>query len=45
MFLSKCAMYDNKILMFMKKQETRGLLSSLGIRTSSKVSLLGNILL
>ena len=33
-FLSKCAVCDNKKSEFIKQQETSGLLSSLGIKTS-----------
>ena len=31
--LSKCAVWDSKISNFIKKQEVRGLLSTLGIKT------------
>ena len=44
MLLSKCDICGNKKSRFMKKQEAKGLLSNLGIKTPlSKVSLL-NIL-
>ena len=46
MFSSTCAVCDSKKLRFHKEQETSGLLSSLGIKTSSsQVPLLGLILL
>ena len=42
MFLSKCAVRDNKKSIFIKVQETRGLLSSLETKTPlSKVPLVG----
>ena len=45
MILSKCAICDSKKSEFIKNQEARGLLSSLGIRTPlSKISLLGDVL-
>ena len=45
MLLSKCAIYSSKKSRFLKNQETKGLLSNLGITTPlSKVPLLGNIL-
>ena len=45
MVLSKCAIYDSKKSRFIKNQESKGLLSNLGIRTSlSKVAILGDIL-
>ena len=45
MLLSKCEIYDNKKSRFIKKQEAKGLLSNLGVRTPlSKVSVLGDIL-
>ena len=45
MILSKCAICGSKKLKFIKKQEAKGLLSNLGIRTSlSKIPLLGDIL-
>ena len=41
MILSKCAICDSKKSKFIKKQEAKGLLSNLGIKTPlSKVSLL-----
>ena len=43
--LSKCAICSSKKSRFLKNQETKGLLSNLGITTPlSKVPLLGNIL-
>ena len=45
MLLSKCAICSSKKSRFLKNQETKGLLSNLGITTPlSKVPLLGNIL-
>ena len=45
MILSKCAICDSKKPQFIKKQEAKGLLSSLGIRTPlSKIPLLGDVL-
>ena len=45
MILSKCAICSSKISKFIKKQEGKGLLSNLGIRTPvSKIPLLGDIL-
>ena len=45
MILSKCAICESKKSRFIKKQEAKGLLSNLGIRTPlSKVLLLGDIL-
>ena len=45
MILSKCAIYGTKISRFIKNQETKGLLSNLGVRTPlSKVPILGDIL-
>ena len=45
MLLSKCAICSSKISRFLKNQETKGLLSNLGITTPlSKVPLLGDIL-
>ena len=45
MILSKCAIYGSKKLKFIKKQEAKGLLSNLGIRTPlSKIPLLGDVL-
>ena len=43
MLLSKCATCGNKKSRFMKEQEAKGLLSSLGLKTPlSKLSLLGD---
>ena len=45
MILSKCAICGSKKSKFIKKQETKGLLSNLGIRTPlSKIPLLGYVL-
>ena len=45
MILSKCATCGSKKLRFIKNQEAKGLLRSLGVRTPlSKVPLLGDIL-
>ena len=45
MVLSKCAICSSKKSRFIKNQETKGLLSNLGIRTPlSKVPILGHIL-
>ena len=45
MILSKCAICGSKKSKFIKKQEAKELLSSLGIRTPlSKISLLGDVL-
>ena len=45
MILSKCAECGSKKLRFIKNQEAKGLVSSLGLRTPlSKVPLLGDIL-
>ena len=45
MILSKCAIYGSKKSKFMKKQEAKGLLSNLGIKTPlSKIPLLGDVL-
>ena len=45
MILSKCAICNSKKSKFIKKQEAKGLLSKLGIKTPlSKVPLLGDIL-
>ena len=45
MILSKCAICNSKKSKFVKKQETNGLLSKLGIITPlSKIPLLGDIL-
>ena len=45
MILSKCAICGSKKSKFIKKQEAKGLLSNLGIRTSlSKIPLLRDVL-
>ena len=45
MILSKCTIYGSKKSEFIKKQEAKGLLSNIGIRTPlSKLPLLGDIL-
>ena len=45
MLLSKCEVYDNKKLKFIKEQKATGLLSSLGIKTFlNKIPLLGHLL-
>ena len=45
MILSKCAIFISKKSKFIKKQEGKGLLSNLGIKTPlSKIPLLGDIL-
>ena len=45
MILSKCAICCGKKSKFIKKQEAKGLLSNLGIRTPlSKIPLLGDVL-
>ena len=45
MLSSKCIICDIKKSKFMKKQEAKGLLSNLGIKTPlSKVPLLGDLL-
>ena len=45
MILSKCAICGAKKSKFIKKQEVKGLLSNLGIRTPlSKIPLLGYVL-
>ena len=45
MLLSKCSVCNIKKSKFLKEQETRGLLSSLGIRTLlSQIPLVGSIL-
>ena len=46
MVLSKCAICDSKKSSFVKNQETKGLLSNLGVRKKlSKVPILGDVLL
>ena len=45
MILSECAICDAKISRFIKKQEAKGILSSLGLKTPlNKIPLLGDIL-
>ena len=45
MLLSKCSVCNSKKLKFLKEQEARGLLSSLGIRAPwGKIPLLGSLL-
>ena len=45
MILSNCAICDSKKSRFIKNEETKGLLSNLGVRTQlSKVPVLGDIL-
>ena len=45
MILSKCAICGSKKSKFIKKQDAKGILSSLGIKTPlSKTTLLGDIL-
>ena len=45
MILSKCAKCGSKKSKFIRKQEAKGILSSLGIKTSlSKIPLLGDVL-
>ena len=45
MLLSKCDAYGDKKSRFMKEQKAKGLLSSLGLKTSlNKIPLLGNTL-
>ena len=45
MLLSKCTICGSKKSIFIKNQETKGLLSNLGVRTPlSKVPILGDIL-
>ena len=45
MILSKCAICDSKKFKFIKKQEAKGILSSLGIKTPlGKMPLLGDFL-
>ena len=45
MILSKCAICGSKKSKFIEKQEAKGLLSSLGIRTAlSKIPVLGDVL-
>ena len=45
MILSECAISGSKKSRFVKKQETKGLLSNLGFRTPlSKIQILGDVL-
>ena len=45
MILSKCAICGSKMSRFIKKQEAKGLLSKLGIKTPlSKIPILSDIL-
>ena len=45
MILSKCAICGGRKSKFMKKQDAKGILSSLGIKTPlSKIPLLGDVL-
>ena len=45
MILLKCAIYGSKKSKFIKEQQTKGLLSNLGIRTPlSNIPLLGDII-
>ena len=45
MILSKCAICDSKKIKFIRKQEAKGILSSLGIKTPlGKMPLLGDVL-
>ena len=45
MILSKCAICGSKKSKFVKNQEAKGLLNSLGLKTSlSKIPLLGDVL-
>ena len=45
MILSKCAICGSRKSKFIKKQDAKGILSSLGIKTPlSKITLLGDIL-
>ena len=45
MILSKCAICDGRKSKFIKKQDAKGILSSLGIKTPlSKITLLGDVL-
>ena len=46
MTLSKCAIFSSKKSLFITKQEAKGLLSNLGIRTPlSKIPILGDVLI
>ena len=45
MMISKCAVCNSRKCRFIKKQEAKGLLSKLGIKTPlNKISILGDIL-
>ena len=45
MIISKCAICSSEKSKFIKKQQTKGILSSLGIRTQlNKIPLLGDVL-
>ena len=45
MILSKCAICGSRKSRFIKKQDTKGILSSLGIKTPlSKIPILGDVL-
>ena len=45
MIISKCALCNSRDSKFIKKQEAKGLLSTLGIKTPlNKIPLLGDIL-
>ena len=45
MSLSKCAAYDNKKSRFMKEQEAKGNINSLGLKIQlNKIPLLGDLL-
>ena len=45
MMLSKCAIFDGKKSKFIKKQDAKGILSSVGIKTLlSKIPVLGDVL-
>ena len=45
MILSKCAIFNSKKSKFINKQQAKGLLSNLGIKTRlNKVPILGDIL-
>ena len=45
MILSKCVIFGSRKSKFIKKQEAKGILSSLGIKTPfSKIPLLGEVL-
>ena len=45
MLLSKCAICDHRKSRFINRQEARGILSSLGLKTPlNKISLFGDIL-